>query len=162
MRDKPPACAGCPAATYGLGFVPPTVPPQPAEWVVVGQGPGQQEAVFSTPFYPNAPSGRMLRGWLYDAHIPEAATAFGNAVCCWLPKQLLSGGMGRESRPPTAEEVKHCWQAHVRPWLESMPSSAHVIAVGATATRLLLGLPHNAPVNQLVGVTHTMEELPVV
>lgn len=156
MNPKPSACTGCPAAEFGLGFVPPTIP-SVVKWVVVGQGPGEQEAIFSQPFYPQAPTGKMMRGWLADAGIPEDQTSFGNVVQCWLPKHRINGELGRESRPATKGELDHCWKAHVRPWLAAMPENAPIIAVGAPATRQLLGLAAEDPAERLAGVTHRVE-----
>lgn len=153
MTPKPTGCDGCPARDYGIGFVPPTTPASP-EWVVVGQGPGNQEAIFSQPFYHGAPAGRMLRGWLHEAGVPAERTAFGNIVCCWLPRVKLSGELGRESRPPSVAEVTHCWRAYVSPWLAALPPEAPILAVGAPATRFLLGLSEDEPVERLAGVTH--------
>lgn len=155
LNPRPPSCAGCPAHESGhaVGFVPPTGPPDPA-WVVVGQGPGQQEAIFGAPFWPTAPSGRMLRGWLHDAGIDERTVAFGNIVQCWLPSTRLGGELGKGSRPPTAAEIQHCWRAHVGGWLTSLSDRAHILSVGAPATRFLLGLGDKAPAENLAGVTH--------
>ena len=157
MTPKPHTCAGCPAVEYGLGFVPPTTTVSKSTFVVVGQGPGEQEALFSQPFYPRAPSGRMLRGWLEEAGIPPERTAFGNIVQCWLPATRLSDTVGKGSRAPTPAETAHCYRAHVRPWLRSLPEEAHVLAVGAPATRFLLGLSPETPADRLAGVTHRFD-----
>ena len=155
MLERPDSCVGCPAHDSGhaVGFVPPSGPPAPA-WVVVGQGPGQQEAQYGAPFWPQAPSGRMLRGWLHESGIDERTVAFGNVVQCWLPAERMNGELGKGSRPPTLAEVKHCWRAHVGPWLYAAPPSAHVLTVGAPATRWLLGLEDKAPAENLAGLTH--------
>lgn len=122
--------------------------------MVVGQGPGEQEALHSTPFFPRAPSGRMLRGWLAEADIREEAVAFGNIVQCWLPTTRLSDTVGKGSRPPSAAEASHCWRAHVHPWLSLLSPEVHVLAVGAPATRFLLGLRDTEAADRLAGVTH--------
>lgn len=155
MRERPAGCAGCPAHESGhaVGFVPPTGPAEPT-FVVVGQGPGQQEAIYGSPFWPQAPSGRMLRGWLHDAGIDERTVAFGNIVQCWLPATRMNGDLGKGSRPPTAAETLHCWRAHVGRWLLGRPPQAHILAVGAPASRFLLGLEDGASAEHLAGVTH--------
>lgn len=160
MNPKPPGCSGCPAEHFGLGFVPPTGP-ETASWVVIGQGPGQQEAIFGQPFWPNAPAGRMLRGWLHEAGIDARSVAFGNIVCCWLPSQRLGGELGKGSRIPTRGEVAHCWREHVGPWLHRISAEAHLLAVGAPATRFLLGLSEDEPAERLAGVTHRVELPPL-
>lgn len=156
MNPRPPSCAGCPAHESGhaVGFVPPTAAPcGEARWIVLGQGPGQQEAHFGEPFWPSAPSGRMLRDWLTEAGIDLRTVAFGNVVQCWLPATRMNGDLGKGSRPPTADEVRHCWRAHVGPWLHRTPHAAHILTVGAPATRFLLGLAPSAPAENLAGLT---------
>jgi uracil-DNA glycosylase family 4 len=156
VKEKPAACRGCPAFEYGLGFVPPTQVLENTQFAVIGQGPGEQEALFGEPFYARAPSGRTLRGWFSDAGIDLQRVAFANIVQCWLPKKRISGELGKDSRPPTEAEASFCYEAHLRPWLESLPD-AHWIAVGAPATRFLLDLPQEKPAEQLAGVTHRKE-----
>ena len=156
MNERPASCAGCPAHEQGhaRGFVPPTPATGEARWVVVGQGPGQQEAIFGAPFWPQAPAGRMLRAWLHEAGIDLRTVAFANIVQCWLPSTRMAGDLGKGSRPPTADEVRHCYRAHVAAWLLAQPSQAHILAVGAPATRFLLGLGDKVPAENLAGVTH--------
>jgi uracil-DNA glycosylase family 4 len=156
MRAKPHTCTGCPAEHYGIGFVPPTTPPL-VRWVVVGQGPGEQEVLFEESFYPQAPSGRMLRGWLAEAGIPEDQVSFGNVVWCWLPKTRINHELGKGSREPTAAEAEHCWRVHTKPWLEALPPTAPLLAVGAPAARKLLGLEPGASTENLTGITHYQE-----
>ena len=162
MNDRPPTCEGCPAHHRdALGWVPPVSVVNP-DIVVVGQGPGEQEAEFSTPFYHRAPSGSMLRDWISQA---EAAVgrhlkvSIGNVVQCWLPQVRLAGGLGKQSRPPTPEEMRCCWDRHTGPWLNAQSPTAPILAVGAPATQFLLGL--EGPVEHLVGVTH-YQELPTL
>ena len=155
MQTKPQPCHDCPAYTYGLGFVPPWNPTRPPRFAFIGQGPGEHEAEFAQPFYPQAPSGRTLRGWLHDAGIDDRDCAFGNVVCCWLPKTLLHGGFGKESREPTRAEAAFCYHAHVEPWLRALPKNCHLFTVGAAATRFVLQL--EGAVDHLNGITHFVE-----
>jgi len=162
VNPKPPACAGCPAYERGLGFVPPEPAAKTPRFVVVGQGPGEQEAQFSRPFYPHAPSGRLLRGWLAEAGIDPREVTIGNIVQCWLPKVKLSGDLGRLSRAPTRAEVEFCYRTHWHGWLaDAVGGGAHVLAVGAPAARFLLGLSDPEPVEHLAGVTHCLPSLPM-
>lgn len=163
MQPKPHTCSGCKAEHVGLGFVPPTTPTGSLDLVLVGQGPGEQEAQFSEPFYARAPSGGMLRDWLRQVESKvnrPLRAAFGNVVQCWLPKQRLSGELGRGSRDPLPEEVAHCWKYHTGPWLHSLPPDVPVVAVGAAAARSLLGLGDGA-VGHLMGTTHHRELPPL-
>jgi len=161
VNQKPTACEGCPAYDHGIGFVPPEPSLRPARFVVVGQGPGEQEAQFSRPFYPGAPSGRMLRGWLEEAGIDSRDVTLGNIVQCWLPQVRLSGDMGKLSRPPTHSEALYCYKTHWAAWINAAPAAAHVLAVGAPATRFLLGLPSGEAAERLAGVTHRFELPPL-
>jgi uracil-DNA glycosylase family 4 len=152
VNPKPRSCQGCPAYTHGRGFVPPTAPDRPPRFAFVGQGPGEQEAIFSEPFYYRAPAGAMLRDWIDQAGIDIRDTTLGNAVQCWLPQTLVRGGLGRKSREPTPAEAAHCYRAHVHPWLAALPPATHIVTVGAVATRLLLN--QRGSVATLNGVTH--------
>lgn len=163
MNPHPEGCRGCPADHLGLGFVPPTTPPGTLDLIIVGQGPGEQEAQFSQPFYPSAPSGGMLRDWIRQVEAKLGRTlrvAFGNVTQCWVPKQRMGGELGKGSRDPLPEEVAHCWQYHVGPWLHSLPPEVPVVAVGAASARRLLGLGDEA-VGHLMGQTF-LKELPPI
>lgn len=155
MNAKPAACLQCPAYHYGIGFVPPTTAPRTCRFVVVGQGPGEWEAQFGIPFYPRAPTGQMMRGWLVEAGIDLRDVAFGNVVQCWLPKVKKDGNLGRQSRVPTSDEAEFCYQAHLLPWLRPLvEGGAHVLAAGVPATQVFLGWSAGTT---LAGVTHHIE-----
>lgn len=112
-----------------------------AKFCLLGQGPGQQEAEFSQPFYPEAPSGSTLNYWLAKAGIPRVWCDIANLVWCWLPKTRKLGGP-EGNRAPTKTESDFCWRAHTRPWLVARKwddSARLIIPVGAPASRKLLG-----------------------
>jgi len=124
--ERPPTCAGCPANATARGWVPPTGP-LTARMVLVGQGPGADEAAVGEPFV--GPSGSTLDRWLVRAGVPRERLAIGNVVQCQLPG----------NRPPHKAEARHCWRAHVRPWLESLTAARVVVPVGVPAMEALLG-----------------------
>ena len=51
LTTKPKACEKCPAYEWGVGFVPPENLTT-HRFALVGQGPGETEALTSRPFHP--------------------------------------------------------------------------------------------------------------
>lgn len=137
FAPKPNACQGCPAYTYGCGFVP-AEGPRNAPVALVGQGPGEQEAHFSRPFVSNAPSGSMLDRWLHKARHSRTQVLVANVVQCWLP-QGYKNGRAYGNRAPTQAEVEYCWNAHVGPLMHSIDAE-YVVPIGAPSARWFLGL----------------------
>jgi len=123
---RPPACDGCPANALARGFVPPTGP-LTARMVLVGQGPGADEAAVGEPFV--GPSGSTLDRWLVRAGVPREQLAIGNVVQCHMPK----------NRPPRKAEIHHCWKAHVRPWLDSLRQARVIVPIGVPSMETLMG-----------------------
>lgn len=122
MRERPPACSQCPAALKGRGFVPGVGPAHP-KLIVVGQGPGRQEAVFGEPFI--GPAGSKLDRWLSRATPWQRGDLYiTNTVWCWLPGD----------RPPTPGEVDYCRAHH---WAAPLADRLH----GGTVPILALGVP---------------------
>ena len=161
--DRPPACEGCPANTWGVGFVPPSGP-QAARLVLVGQGPGQQEAWNSVPFFKMAPIGERLTKWLYRSGISRTEIQLGNIVQCWLPKTKKRGSPDG-NREPLQSEIEFCWNAHVGPWLESggrpTDPTRVVVPVGVPAARFLLGVPEGKGVEKFMGTLNEVELPPI-
>ena len=119
VSPKPKSCQGCPAYRLPGGFVP-SSGPSDAEVVVVGQGPGRDEAILGKPFV--GPSGMRLDRWLRRAGWQRSELLVTNVVWCHLPG----------NRPPTAEERRICWSRHLGPLIHSAPRKL-VIAVGVPA-----------------------------
>lgn len=151
---KPPACQGCPAYTFGLGFVPPEIPTRHTELVVIGQGPGAAEAHSSRPFHPDAPSGGMLTRWLNEAGWQRSRVLLTNVVWCWLPKSK-GPGHATGSRDPKVSEINYCKAAHWGPLLSRYPDTL-TVTVGAPATRAILGVE---TVSKYVGTFNHKETL---
>ena len=158
---RPKACSGCPANSWSIGFVPPTGPGTEG-LVLVGQGPGQQEAWNSVPFYPHAPIGERLMKWFYRSGISRTHNTFGNLVQCWLPKEKKNG-VGTGNREPTLAEIQFCWNAHVGPWLKSGEVAANpvdrrvVVPVGVPAAKWLLGIPPKKGAEKFIGTMNEVE-----
>ena len=154
MNPKPTTCAGCPAYTDGIGFVPPTGPiTSPVTFI--GQGPGEQEAKTGVPFAPEGHSGHTLRRWMMQSGFQPSEALLLNVVWCWLPK----GRKGRSpygSRDPKPPEVKYCWEHHGKPALEKW-TGRWCIPVGTIATKWLLGLPWDKGADRYAGTVSEVE-----
>ena len=148
---KPRECADCPAYEWGVGFVPPTSPPEP-EVALVGQGPGETEATFSRPFHENGRAGHRLQKMFTRAGFSRRELWVGNVVQCWLPQTRKPFPKG--NRTPTPAEVAYCWKTHVKPGLYRYPSLVHVVPVGAPAAKFFLG---RDKVGQYMGTTQRVD-----
>ena len=155
---KPPACSGCPAEKWSVGFCPPTIPKNP-RMVLVGQGPGQQEAWNSKPFFHLAPIGERLNKWLYRSGWSRSWLSIGNLVQCWLPKTKRQGSPDG-NREPTKAEMEWCWNAHVGPWLKS-GENLIVVPVGIPAAKFLLGIPEGKGAEKFLGTMNDVELPPI-
>lgn len=143
---KPTTCQGCPAYSWGIGFIPPSGPLD-AEVAFVGQGPGEQEAAFSIPFVEDAPAGWRLTRWIWRAEGQRSKVLLLNVVQCWLPKQHLSATRGKGSREPSWKEMAACWARHVGPFLHGAVLGGtlrHIVPVGAPARRWLTQDPESS------------------
>ncbi len=159
FANRPLACQNCPANSWSVGFVPPSGPPN-AKLVLVGQGPGEQEAWNSEPFFRLAPIGERLTKWLYRSGISRTEIALGNLVQCWLPK-FKKAGISNGNREPTQSEIQFCWNAHVGPWLRSGEKEASpsrvVVPVGVPATKFLMGIPKGKGADKFMGTMNEVE-----
>lgn len=126
MLEKPPTCAGCPAAAVGVGYVP-GLGPTTASIALVGQGPGRIEALTGRPFA--GPSGQVLDRWLAAAGIRRKDCWITNVVQCQLPGD----------RTPTKRERDYCTARHTYPELAALPNLRVVVPIGIPAAKALLG-----------------------
>lgn len=106
--------------------------PVGAEYMLVGEQPGDKEDLAGEPFV--GPAGRILDRALEDAGIERSSTYVTNAVkhFKWRP-----AGTVRLHKKPNAEEVRAC-----RPWLEqeiTLVGPRMVVVLGATAAQSMLG-----------------------
>ena len=140
--QKPKSCTNCPAYEWGIGFVKPENVSQDTKFALIGQGPGEMEARFDRPFFPNAPSGRTLDRWLQGAGLRRSEALISNIVWCWLPARKPNG-VPQGNRDPKPEETTYCSKHHLLPLLEDEGYTADdslIVAVGAPATRALTKL----------------------
>lgn len=154
---KPPACAGCPAAEWGVGFVPPTGP-EGATVLLLGQGAGEQEALHSKPFVSVAPSGARLDSRIHKAGGQRTDLLVANVVYCWLPERYTNG-TPFGNRLPTEAEKDACWQRHLGPWLTGLPNVRWIVPIGDPAAKAMLGLPWDESAQRWMGAV-VERELP--
>ena len=136
MLTKPASCEGCPAFEIGRSFVPGEGPPNPKA-ILLGQGPGRDEALTGRPFI--GPSGRVLDRWFRRVGLPPRGEWWiDNTVRCWLPKD----------RAPLSKEVAFCRQAHWGlPLVERLnskllvdgTSAVPVLLLGTAAAKAIIG-----------------------
>ena len=154
-KPKPLVCMDCPAYSYGVGFVEPEVPKTQRDLTVVGQGPGETEALFSRPFHPEAPSGRMLTRWLNEAGFLRTRVLLTNVVWCWMPAAKPKG-FPKGNREPTKAEISYCRRVHLDPLLATLGSDDLIVTVGAPATGSLLQIEG---VSKYLGTFNYREDL---
>lgn len=141
LLTKPPSCEGCPAASLGLGYVPPSGPLD-APLYLLGQGPGRTEAegfwdipsqsLTRAPFIGRA--GAKLDDWMRRAGWParwREIARLDNTVRCWLRK-------GNKDLEPTPRMVDHCRRAHWGADWKAHPR-ALTLAIGTTAIKATYG-----------------------
>lgn len=142
-----------------MGFVPPSIPSNPS-MVLVGQGPGQQEAFNSKPFFHMAPIGERLNKWLYRSGISRTKIAIGNLVQCWLPEHKTKGP-AQGNRAPTTDEARWCWNAHVGPWIHATSDDAVIVPVGVPATKFILGIDPDKGAEKFLGTLNRVTIPPI-
>jgi uracil-DNA glycosylase family 4 len=158
LTPKPSACDGCTLHDRGVGFVPPTGP-LTARVMILGQGPGDQEAYASRPFHEPAPSGGKLSRWINQAGGQRTDLMIANAIWCWKPKGTRNGlPFGNEE--PTPGEIHQCAERHLAPLIARMPNLRRIIPVGTPAGRWALGVPAERNYERYVGTT-VEKELPI-
>jgi len=107
---------------------------QPADIMLVGEQPGDQEDRSGHPFV--GPAGKLLDQALTDAGIDRSEVYVTNVVkhFRWAPAER---GQRRIHKKPRASEIQAC-----RPWLDaeiSIVKPKIVVCLGASAAQALLG-----------------------
>lgn len=131
LRDRVAVCRACELwraasrSVVGEG-------PAPAQMMLVGEQPGDQEDRSGRPFV--GPAGRLLDEGLTEAGIDRAAVYVTNAVkhFKWKPR-----GKRRIHDKPSRSEVLAC-----RPWLDDeleLVRPKVLVLLGATAAQAVLG-----------------------
>jgi DNA polymerase len=138
-------CTACPLAAGARQSVPGEGNPE-AEFVCVGEGPGQQEDESGRPFV--GPAGELLTKILSAIQFTREEIFICNVV-----KHRPPG-----NRTPTADEIQAC-----RPYLEQQLGLLRplvILALGSTAANTLLGTSQS--LGSLRGRVHRYHGVPVV
>jgi uracil-DNA glycosylase len=124
-------CRRCPLYRDATQAVPGEGPAK-ADFMLVGEQPGDKEDLLGKPFV--GPAGRILDAALKDAGIARADTFVTNAVKHFKHEMR---GKRRLHKRPNNYEIERCkvWLEHERDLVK--PST--IIALGATAARSLTG-----------------------
>ena len=162
LAEKPPGCEGCPAQYSGRGFVRPVGPPG-ATFLVIGSGPTEDDAYQGEPAFDGAFTGQSVTRRLYTAGLLRSEVILTDLVWCWMPNSKAKGAY-KGSRPPTRTEIKHCWKAHLGPFLADLPPGdqpKHIITMGLPALRWFKGMKADDPAETHYGTTelHPLPEL---
>jgi len=117
-----------------------------ADWMLIGEAPGQQEDLQGAPFV--GPAGQLLTEMLRAICLSRDEVYIANILKCRPPG----------NRDPQPEEAENC-----RPYLErqiALIQPKIILAVGRIAAQTLLGT--DAPVSKLRGKVHTLNQTPLV
>ncbi|WP_374089855.1 uracil-DNA glycosylase family protein [Methylomicrobium lacus] len=117
-----------------------------AEWMLIGEAPGQQEDLQGAPFV--GPAGQLLTEMLRAIGLDRDEVYIANILKCRPPG----------NRDPRPEEAENC-----RPYLERQIALIRpkiILAVGRIAAQTLLRT--DAPVSKLRGKVHTLNQTPLV
>lgn len=113
-----------------------------AEWMIVGEGPGEQEDLQGEPFV--GPAGRLLNNMLRAVGLGRDQVYIANIIKCRPPK----------NRDPQPEEVAACFP-YLRRQIELIRPRL-ILAVGRVAAQNLLGL--DAPLGRMRGRVYQVAE----
>ena len=144
LRRMVDACTRCPLhrgrtnAVFGTG-------PQPASFMVIGEGPGAQEDARGEPFVGRA--GQLLNSMFFALGVPRDEVYIANIVKCRPPN----------NRDPRAEEVASC-ATWLRRQIELVQPGA-ILAVGRVAAQNLLS--STLSLGRLRGGNHSYGSPPV-
>ncbi|MGR8942593.1 MAG: uracil-DNA glycosylase [Gammaproteobacteria bacterium] len=117
-----------------------------ADWMLIGEAPGQQEDLQGAPFV--GPAGQLLTEMLRAIGLDRDEVYITNILKCRPPG----------NRDPKPEEAAAC-----RPYLERQIALIRpkiILAVGRIAAQTLLRT--DAPISKLRGRVHTLNQTPLV
>jgi len=136
LHEEHRKCTQC-GLRSGCNQVIPGVGPRNAALMLVGEAPGADEDLEGVPFFGKC--GKFLTKLLLQAKIERMDCYITNTVGCRPPK----------NRKPTDEEIQAC-----KSWLWQkikLVNPKVIITLGATPTRLLLGLKKSFKLGEYVG-----------
>ncbi len=119
---------------------------QQADWMIIGEGPGQHEDEQGLPFVGNA--GGLLTEMLRAIGLTREEVFIANVIKCRPPN----------NRDPHTEEIEHCSDYLYRQHQLIQPKM--ILALGRIAAQTLLKT--NEPLAKLRGKIHTFNNTPVV
>ncbi|MDO8261852.1 MAG: uracil-DNA glycosylase [Gallionella sp.] len=132
--------AGCTQTVFGVGD-------EQADWLFVGEGPGEEEDARGEPFVGQA--GKLLDNMLMAIKLKRGENVYiANVVKCRPPN----------NRNPDAEEIAQCLP-YIKRQIELIQPRL-IVALGKTASTALLG--KDAPLGTLRGKLHDFNGIPLV
>ncbi|MDH4286745.1 MAG: uracil-DNA glycosylase [Gallionella sp.] len=132
--------SGCTQTVFGAGD-------EHADWLFVGEGPGEEEDVRGEPFVGQA--GKLLDNMLLAIKLKRGKSVYiANVVKCRPPG----------NRNPDAEEIAQCLP-YLHRQIELIKPKV-IVALGKTASAALLG--DDAPLGTLRGRLHDFNGIPLV
>jgi len=123
---KPSTCGGCPLEAIGQGWVPPA---GGGDILIVGEAPGQNEALSGKPFVGQA--GWMLDRILSRVGMDRAVMGVHNCLSCRPPDNYLAGA------PYEYHALTHC-QPNLLATIDALRPKV-IVALGNIALRQLTG-----------------------
>jgi len=138
-------CTACPLhqgrthTVFGVGN-------REAEWMVIGEAPGEQEDLQGEPFVGRA--GQLLNEMIRAVGFKREAVYIANVVKCRPPK----------NRDPAAEEAAAC-EGYLKGQL-ALVKPKIILAVGRIAAQNLLKTA--TPIGKLRGQVHYYDQIPLV
>lgn len=146
LREAVTGCTACGLCEGRRNGVPGAGDLQ-ADWLVVGEGPGEGEDLVGTPFA--GQEGLLLDAMLRAIGLDRRSNVYlTHALKCRAPA----------NRSPEAEEVARCEQ-HLRREVELLQPRV-ILALGRQAVQALL--PGSEPLGKLRGRVHDYRDVPVV
>ena len=159
LKAKPKACVGCARYSTGIGFIEPTGSPD-SRFIIVGQAPTPDDAWQSRPFFEKGYVGERMLARLYRAGLQRSDVIMTTLVWCANERETP----WTKLVPPAHAAVKHCWHAHLGPYLHSLPATPtprHVVTVGTAPLRWFKKMTQKESVDPHYGtcVIHTVPEV---
>lgn len=138
-------CNSCPVREEARYPVPP-IGPNDSEIMIVGRNPGRQEDAYGVPFYPEAPGGRMMMGYLELMGWKREEVYITNALFCHTTKD----------RTPETPEIAKCsmWKAVE---LDMLPEVKYIFLFGNDAIRQFMGFNYPSIVRIYHDVYHVYD-----
>lgn len=145
LETRVAGCTACPLhqgrtqTVFGVGN-------REAEWMVIGEAPGEQEDLQGEPFVGRA--GQLLNEMIRAVGLEREAVYIANVIKCRPPR----------NRDPAPEEAAAC-EAYLKGQV-ALVKPKIILAVGRIAAQNLLKTA--TPIGKLRGQVHDYEDIPLV